>query len=164
MSFNAHNPLRAAGVLAELLDAQAIRAPSPPFPKGAWFVCLGDTNGSLIEVTPWGETRDVEGARGTGHDADMRPTSGAHILVGTKRGGDAIFEIAAAAGWRAEMADAGFFQFIKVWVENAFLVEFLTPEFTPAYIAAFDAKGVQTIDRKFRELERALSAGSDASR
>ena len=164
VSFNARDPRTVAHVLADLLEALAVRAPSPPFPRDGWFVCLGDANGSLIEVMPWGETRDATAARGVSFDVGMRPSSGAHVLAGTKRSTAAVLAIAERAGWRAEISDAGLFKFVKVWVENAFLVEFLTPEFRRAYVAAFDAAGVETIDRKLRELERALSAGSDACR
>ncbi len=157
-SFNVHEPERAAAVLAQMLGAEAVRAPFPPFPRGAWFVCLGDANGSLLEIMPWGETRDSAAPRGVGFDPAMRATSGAHVLMSTTRSSQALFDIAAGAGWRAETADAGFFRFIKVWVENAFLVEFLTPEFKDAYVASFDAAGVRTIDAQFRELETALGA------
>ncbi|MBW8910190.1 MAG: hypothetical protein JF620_14460, partial [Mesorhizobium sp.] len=44
-SFNARDPQAVATVLAEMLVATAVRAPSPPFPQGAWFVCLGDDFG-----------------------------------------------------------------------------------------------------------------------
>lgn len=59
-SFNARDTQAVAGVLAEMLVATAVRAPSPPFPQGAWFVCLGDDFGSLIEILPCGTVLDQQ--------------------------------------------------------------------------------------------------------
>ncbi|WP_395646865.1 hypothetical protein [Terricaulis sp.] len=158
ISFNARDPEGVAHALAEMLDATCVRAPAPPFPEAAWFVCFGDANGSLIEVMPWGETRDASTPRGVGYDAEMRPSSGAHVLASTALKADELFALADREGWRAEQADAGLFKFIKVWVENAFLVEFLTPELRAAYVEAFNATGVASVDAKLRELETAIRA------
>lgn len=158
ISFNAREPERVAYALAAMLDATCVHAPSPPFPEAAWFVCLGDDNGSLIEVMPWGETRNASTPRGVGYDAEMRPSTGAHVLVSTPLNADELYALAAREGWRAEMADAGLFKFIKVWVENAFLVEFLTPELKSAYVEAFNAAGVTHVDAKLRDLETAIRA------
>jgi hypothetical protein len=158
VSFNARDPERVAGVLAELLGAQALRAPAPPFPKAAWFVCCGDEVGTLVEVMPWGETRDASSPRGVSFDADMRETSGAHVLMSTPHRADHIFTLAEREDWRVENADAGLFKFIKVWVENTFLVELMTPEMTRAYVAAFGAAASHEIDGKLRALEQTIAA------
>lgn len=158
MSFNAREPERVAHALAEMLDAHCVRAPAPPFPETAWFVCFGDDNGSLIEVMPWGETRDASTPRGVGYDAEMRPSAGAHVLVSTSLNEAGLFALAEREGWRAEHADAGLFKFIKIWVENAFLVEFLTPELKATYVEAFNATGVARVDTRLRELESAIRA------
>jgi hypothetical protein len=163
VSFNVRDPGAVAPVLAELLGAAALRAPSPPFPAGAWFVCCGDECGTLIEVMPWGEVRDPGTPGGAGHDPAMRPHSGAHILAGTPHAVEAVLAVAARAGWRAELASAGLFSFVKVWVENAVLVELLTPEQAPAYREAFNARGLTTLDAKLRDLEAALAARRPAS-
>lgn len=158
ISFNARAPERVAQVLAELIDAQAVRAPAPPFPSEAWFVCCGDDAGTLIEVMPWGETRDASAPRGVGFDAEMRPSSGAHVLMSTQLNEERIFALGEREGWRVETADAGLFKFIKVWVENAFLVELMTPAMTRLYVDAFGATGIATIDAKLRALETAIAA------
>jgi hypothetical protein len=72
-SFNAHAPEFAARTLAGLLGATAIRAPAPPFPEASWFVCVGNSDGSLIEILPWGATREPATKSTIGHDAAMRP-------------------------------------------------------------------------------------------
>src|SRR5262245_20929133 len=63
VSFNARDPERAAHVMAALMDAIAVRLPAPPFPKGAWSVVSGDSQGSMIELIPWGHVLDGD-ARG----------------------------------------------------------------------------------------------------
>jgi hypothetical protein len=51
-SFSAENPDRVSAVLSDLVGGLRVRAPSPPFPHGSWFVCLGDRQGSLPEILP----------------------------------------------------------------------------------------------------------------
>jgi hypothetical protein len=48
------------------------------------------------------------------------------------------------------------FQFTKVWVENIFLLEIMTPEQALAYIATFNAEGLRTLDHKLRQIENGL--------
>jgi len=155
-SFNAHEPRRTAEALSDLLGARALAAPAPPFPSEAWFVCLGDANGTLIEVMPWGETRDAEGRNGVGYDPKMRATSGSHILIGTPLSAADAMARATHYGWRAEPASAGLFKFVKVWVENSFLVELLPPEWRDDYLATFGDVGIDRLDGKLREIERAM--------
>ena len=54
LSINAHDPAKVAAVLAELLGADDIAAPTPPFPPGARMVCRFDERGSMVEVAPVG--------------------------------------------------------------------------------------------------------------
>jgi hypothetical protein len=158
MSLNARDPQKVAHALAHMLRATALRAPQPPFPKDSWLVCEGDAHGTLLEVMPWGEVRDATQPNGVGYDPLMRPSSGAHALLSTPLSSDEIFAAAAREGWRAESASAGLFQFIRVWVENAFLVELLPPELKDAYTTAFGREGLATLDGKLREIEQAISA------
>jgi hypothetical protein len=50
MSFGVSEPKRVADVLVELTGKTAMRAPSPPFPSGTWFVIAGDDKGTLPET------------------------------------------------------------------------------------------------------------------
>jgi hypothetical protein len=45
-----------------------------------------------------------------------------------------------------------------VWVEETVLVEMLTPQQLPSYLASFGAAGVRALESKFRDLEFALAA------
>ena len=159
-SFNVHNPHAVAHVLAEMLGAVAIRAPNPPFPQGSWFVCYGDAGGSFLEVLPWGVVLDAEARFGVGTDEAMRPRTGAHVLVSTPHSVEKIQEVAGRQDWRTQIIDAGLFKVVKIWIENAVLVEFLPPEMTAAYLATFATAGIATLDAKLRSLEAALSSRS----
>lgn len=157
VSFNARQPERVGGSLAEMLGATAIRAPAPPFPENSWLVCAGDDRGSLIEVMPWGATRDPALPQGIGHDREMRSHSGSHLLVTTPRSVEDVLLLAAREGWDARLGSAGLFQFTKVWIENTFLIEIMTAEQASAYTATFNRQGLATLDAKLRQIERALS-------
>ena len=74
-----------------------------------------------------------------------------------------MFCLAEREDWRVENADAGLFEFIKVWVENSFLVELMTPEMTRAYVVVFGAEGAGEIDAKLRALENG-DCGADRAR
>jgi hypothetical protein len=88
----------------------------------------------------------------------MRPRTGSHVLVSTPLPAEAVLAIAEREGLRASSIDIGLFQFIKVWAEETVLVEFLTPQELPAYLASFGPAGLRTLDAKFRDLEFALAA------
>src|SRR4051812_2048384 len=61
----------------------------------------------------------------------------AHIAVGIDRPVDEILALASHAGWPAEVHDrGGFFSVVEVWVEGAFLIEFLDPEQVANYLLA----------------------------
>jgi hypothetical protein len=144
-------------MLAALMDAVPVRLPAPPFPKGARSVVCGDSHGSLIELIPCGHVLDAEARGGMIHDREMRPRTGSHVLVSTSMPAEVVLAIAEREGLRAVSLDTGLFQFIKVWIEETVLVELLTPQQLPAYLAAFGPAGLRTLDAKFRDLEFALA-------
>ena len=159
-SFNARDPQNVARVLAEMLGATVIRAPSPPFPSGSWFVCYGDSGGSFLEVLPWGSVLDPETQFGVGHDEDMRPRTGAHVLVSTPHTLEVIEAAAAREGWRSQVVDARLFKIVKIWIENATLVELLPPEMAVTYLETFGTAGLPALDAKLRKLEAPLTGRS----
>jgi hypothetical protein len=141
-SFNAREPDKVGRVLAEMLGAVAIRAPTPPFPMNSWLVCFGDDRGSLIEVMPWGAVREPASAGGVGHDGGMRGYSGSHLLVTTAHSPAHVIAMAQREGWQAEPGSAGLFHFTKVWIENTFLFEIMTSEQASAYATTFKRRGL----------------------
>jgi len=157
VSFNARDPGQVANALAQMLGARAIRAPQPPFPAGSWFVLFGDSQGSLIEVLPWGKTLDPDVAGGMRDDPEMRAYHGTHLLLQTSERADTVLSVAKLHSWRALPASAGLFSFTKVWVEGTFLVEIMTRDQAREYVAAFGREGLSSIDSKLRGLEAALT-------
>jgi hypothetical protein len=89
-------------------------------------------DGSIeLEVAPRGLAMD-RGADGanwrTALPQAVRLTE-AHLAVAIDRPAAEILAIATRAGWPAEQHDrGGFFSVVEVWVEGAFLIEFLDPE------------------------------------
>jgi hypothetical protein len=159
LSFNAQNPPLVADALAQILDADVIDAPSPPFNKGALFICCGDDRGTMISLEPSGVVYepgfnemtamprvDVVPERNAFHGLFMAAVPEARVL-----------EIAAEHGWPARRVNQGPFEVINVWIEGRQLIEFTTPELYPAYKATFDTDGVKTLDASLRIQEERLA-------
>lgn len=157
VSFNALNPRRVAAALAALLDASAVRAPNPPYPDGSWFVCYGDATGSLIEILPWGIVLDPLMSGGLDHDEEMRNRSGFHALVRTPLDVGTVLALAAREDWRARIADKRGYKVIKIWIENSFLIELMTPDMAEAYSNMYGARGMPLLEERLRFIETALS-------
>ena len=156
MSFSVHDTDHVAQVLAEMLGIVPIAAPSPPFPKGSWFLCFGDAAGTMLQMTPEGLTFDPDAPFGLHQGAPGPWRSAAHAYVSVPTTRAQVETIAAREGWRCDLADTGPFQVINVWVENHFLLEVATPELLPAYIATFNAAGIARLNRDLRTLEKEL--------
>jgi hypothetical protein len=158
VSFSVRQPALAASIAGELLGATPIEAPSPPFPNGSWFVVLGDNAGSMIELTPWQAVHDPN-ARGMGSDPQMRPCSASHLLASTPHCASEIMALAQRMQLRAAEVDAGLFRFVKVWIEDSFLLELLPPEHAPSYVDCFGGKGLSNLDTRLRDLEGSFKSG-----
>jgi hypothetical protein len=152
-SFAVDDPAEVAEILTGMLGATAVRAPAPPFPTGSWFVCFGDKAGSFLELLPWGHVLDPDARTGARPEADPQRLTAAHVLVGTPLSADEVLRMAEHVGWKAEVADTRLFRVVKVWVENAVLLEVLPPEMAESYRRTFDAAGVADLDRRLRRLE-----------
>ena len=166
LSFNVRDPRHVAGVLSEILGAVVLDAPSPPFVRGALFVCCGDERGTMISLEPWsteyGPGPACYAAMTEGH---ATPEHNAfHGLFLAKLPEPKILEIAAREGWPAGRVSNGPFEVINVWIEGRQLIEFTTPELYGAYQATFGPEGLKTLDGSLRLLERELAAMFAAQR
>ncbi len=127
-SLPADQPETVARVLAEILQGEAM--PFPPGGPQTWMAWSGD--GMVdIEIAPRGIglDRGPDGANWRTALASAARLTEAHIAVGIDRPVDEILALARRAGWPAEVHDrGGFFSVVEVWVEGAFLIEFLDPE------------------------------------
>jgi hypothetical protein len=157
MSFSVRDPHRAAHVLAELTTATAVRAPTPPFPWGAWLVVAGDAQGSFLEILPATSVFAPDAPLGIRQrEATFEPVS-AHVLIGATVGADAIRVAAAREGWRVEEVETGLFKVIKLWIDDTVLVELLAKGEADRYVATFGTAGIASLDGKLRGLEAKLA-------
>lgn len=156
VSFSVHAPERAAAITAALMGGSAVQGPSPPFPPGTWFALAGDDAGSLIELTPWGTVVDPQ--KSLARDEAMRARTASHVLASTPLSGERVAALAAREGLRAVPVDAGLFRFLKVWIEDSFLLELMTPEQRNDYVACFGVDGIERVDERLRGLERTIAA------
>ncbi len=138
-SIPSQNPQHVAQVLAEMWGGFA--APFPSFPD-SWMAVAGDDRGSIIEVYP----HDRVITPGGGHEAptsfgagDTEPSrySTFHIAIGTPKRADEVIAIGKREGWPAVRCTRGndFFDVIEFWIENATMLELLTPEMQAQYLS-----------------------------
>lgn len=156
MSFALPDPASAAPKLAALTGGAALRAPSPPFPRGAWFVVLGDAAGGMLELLPDRIVLDPAAPLGLGRRTEAPGRGAAHVLVTSPMTMDEIVAFAGREGWRADPVESGLFEIVKVWVQDAFLIEFLAQDKAARYTEAFGQVGMATLDGKLRALEANL--------
>jgi len=158
MSFGVRDTSRVAHVLAELIGGTAVRAPTPPFPYGAWLVCAGDAHGTFLEIVPGSSVFDPDAPLGVKQGPVRVEPSSAHVLVSSPLTGEAIQLIASREGWKAQEVETGLFKIVKLWVEDCVLVEFLANGEAGRYVEAFGVNGMASLDGKLRTLEKDLSA------
>jgi hypothetical protein len=127
VSIPATAPEAVAAILAELL--QGLVRPAPA--TGTWFVCLGDRNGTLLEITPCTGVATSE--------ASPSP----HLVLGTDATTQRVLATAARAGWRAEVIASGLFCCVRVAIENRFAIGFLPPDLRRDYLQAFHDAGLR---------------------
>lgn len=134
-SLPSDNPEKAARALAEIMGGEA----APFFPGGpdAFMAWSGD--GALnVEVIKRGNVLQYgaeQAEYGAGADAERRSTE-CHLAICVDRPAEEIVEIARRAGWPARPADRGdgYFEVVEVWVDGAFLIEFLDPAQAKTYL------------------------------
>jgi hypothetical protein len=132
-SLPADDPRRVAEVLAEIMEGEAL-----PFPPGGpnTFMAWSRDEAIELEIIPRGRLMapdPVEGGNWREEQASPR-RSEAHLAIAVSRALEDIMAIARREGWTTGDFDrGGFFRVVEVWVENAFLIEFLDPAQTAAY-------------------------------
>jgi len=156
-SFGVSDPNRVACVLAELTQATAVRAPTPPFPCGTWLVVAGDEQGSFLEILPATAAFDPVAPLGIRQRPATFESTSAHVLIGAAVSGEAIHAAAVREDWRAEEVETGLFRIVKLWIDDNVLIELLAKGEADRYVEAFGRVGMATLDRKLRDLEAKLA-------
>lgn len=157
MSFGVSDPKRVALVLAELTGATAMRAPTSPFPHGAWFVLAGDDRGSFLEILPATAVFDPDAPLGLKQRPASFAPGSAHVLITTVKNSAEIETIAKREGWRSQEIETGLFKIVKIWIDGTVLVELFAKGEAQRYIDTFGAQGMATLEDKLRELEVKLA-------
>ena len=126
------------------------------FPQGRGSSLLRTTQVQLLSCCPWGT---VQTQQGLAHEPEMTRRSASHVLMGSPLTEQEVLAVAEKAGLVAQSVSAGLFRFVKVWIEDSFLLELLPREHRAAYVKAFGPDGRGTLDDRLRDLERQLRAG-----
>ncbi|WP_439815889.1 hypothetical protein [Zavarzinia sp. CC-PAN008] len=142
ISICAADPERAARVIAELWQGTVM--PFPPH-AGSFIALAGDDRGTAIEVFPLGS----EMVPAPGEDEVLFHINAAasrftatHAAIATPLDTDAVRAIAKREGWMAKVCKRGdAFGVIELWIDNATLVEVLTPQMQAEYLATMSPAG-----------------------
>lgn len=132
-SIPADNPKFAAKVLAEIMQGEAV--PFPPAGPNAWMAWSRDGDIEL-EIAQRGDTiRCREHGGGWERDVAASRNSETHLAICVDRPEPEIMAIAQKAGWPTRHCErgGGYFSLVEVWVDGAFMIEFLDPAQTSIY-------------------------------
>ena len=151
VSIPAHEPQRAAEVLAELMNGKCV--PFSPL-AGAFMALSGDAHGSMIEVYPERATLEIpQDGEQVVFGEHMPPRAWPfHVLLSVPRSREEIEEIGARAGWRTKLFGRGipgqkpFFHVIELWIENRLMIEVASPEMAEDYAACLKSADMAAID------------------
>jgi hypothetical protein len=143
LSIAADDPAHVARAIAELWGGKAQLF--PPVGKGSAVATAGDANGTTIEIYARG-TELVPGEGDADAYAEINPAAprrtATHCAIATHLSADAVFAIAEREGWIAKYRKrGGVFGVIELWLENATLVEVLTPDMQAEYRALWSQGG-----------------------
>lgn len=136
LSIHARDPLHVAKVLTDLFGGTLTGFGPYPDSFIAW---TGDDHGTAIEIYPLGTEMlpDAEAGqanfRRAAHPSAFTAT---HAAISIDRGAEDIFEIARREGWRAVQLSRGPNDVIEFWIENAVMLELMTPAMTRDYVNA----------------------------
>jgi hypothetical protein len=131
ISISADDPRRTATMFAELWRGEAYYFPMVG--EGSWVAHAGDDRRSTIEVYP----RDLafypaEGQGEQRHEPVSRHHS-FHAAVATPLSAEEIEAIGEKYGCHTSRCVRGPFHVIEFWVDNATMIELLTPEWQAEY-------------------------------
>lgn len=146
ISIDVRDPLRVAGVLAEIWKGKVYKFLIP----GSYLVMPFDNYGTHIVVFKSGDVwvpgADVEAAK----VSQTTPTDfvSAHVAISVPIDHQQIEQIGQREGWRVltrRQGDGIPFSTVEFWVENRFLFEFFSPEFAPQYLKIMQPESIEKI-------------------
>jgi hypothetical protein len=148
LSIHARDPKHVASVLAEMFGGTVTGF--GPYPN-SYIAWMGDEHGTAIEVYPRGTEMFPDAGGGQAnfhHVSNASGFSATHAAVSIDRSAAEIAAFARREGWRAVQLPRGPNDVIEFWIENAVMLELLTPEMTRDYIAGMQGarSGPPSID------------------
>lgn len=137
ISIPAADPGHVARVLTELFEG-VLTGFGPH--HDSYIAWAGDEHGTAIEVYPLGTEMFPHPGAG---QAQFRMTSASpfgpvHAAVSVHRSREQIFALAQREGWRAVELPRGPNNVIEFWVENAVMLELMTPDMAADYVRGAD--------------------------
>ena len=136
LSIPATDPRHVAEVLVELFDGTLTRF--GPY-EGSFIAWATDDAGTAVEVYPVGTEMfppDGPGQAEFRHNPMASRFTATHATLGVERTVEEIEAIAAREGWRAALLSRGPHDVVELWIENAVMLELMTPQMTADYLAA----------------------------
>src|SRR5262245_4460122 len=133
ISIPARNPRHVAQVLVELFGGTLTGF--GPY-GNSYIAWLGDEHGTAIEVFPAGTEMFPDSGVGQAnfrHRAGASPFSATHAAVSVSLEAPAIHAIARREGWRSIELPRGPNRVIEFWLENAVMLELMTPSMVRDY-------------------------------
>jgi hypothetical protein len=139
-SIAADDPKRTATMIAELWRGEAFYFPMVA--EGSWVAHARDDRRSTIEVYP----RDLAFYPNATGEGDQRNELVSrhgpfHAAVATPLSIDEVQEIGRRYGCHTIVCQRGPFRVIEYWVDNALMLEMLTPEMQAEYQRAITPEG-----------------------
>jgi catechol 2,3-dioxygenase-like lactoylglutathione lyase family enzyme len=140
LSVAARDPKSVAEFFAELTGGVTVDFPPNP---GGYMAFAPDGKGTAVEVYPAGSLmipNSDEGAIFSRREAEPIERSPTHFAISVARSVGEVTDMARARGWDCFICDrGGHFHVMEVWVENAWLVEVLPPQFAEEYLGFANA-------------------------
>ncbi len=136
LSIPATDTRHVAEVLVELFGG--VLSGFGPYPD-SWIAWAGEEAGAAIEVYPVGTEMFPPTGLGQAqfrHNPAASPFTATHATVSVQRSEAEILALGEREGWRAVRLPRGPFDVIEFWIENAVMLELMTPEMTAAYLAS----------------------------
>lgn len=136
ISIPARDTRNVAEVLTRLFDG--VLTGFGPY-RDSYIAWAGDEHGAAIEVYPVGTEMfppDGPGQANFRHNPTATPFTATHATVSVERSVEEIQALAAEQGWRAVVLSRGPHDVVEFWIENAVMLELMTPEMTANYLAS----------------------------
>jgi hypothetical protein len=145
LSIDAHNPLRVASVLAEILNGKAYQFLIP----NSYTVMPFDEYGTAIVVFQQGDVwaQNVDAKPAQVIQSTSADLVAMHAAISVPTSSQQIEKIARREGWHVltrKQGDAPF-SVVEFWVENRILFEFLPPEFEAQYLQSMQPNVLEPI-------------------